>query len=89
MDQYVGDFILGSGVLDQGRRDCDQGNKDGLMTKYDFIWARRVTLNNVQLALISLLVNFSYELEKIISRYDFLWAKRVILTNDGTDSNLT
>ena len=38
---------------------------------------------------LSLLVNFSCELEQIMTRYDFLWAMRVILSNVRTDSNLT
>ena len=32
-------------------------------------------LNRLELDLISLLVNFSYELGQIMTRYDFLWAK--------------
>ena len=35
--------------------------------------------NRLELDIISLLVNFSYELGQIMSRYDFLWAIRLIL----------
>ena len=44
--------------------------------------------NQLKLDLISLLVNFSCELGKIMTRYDFLWARRVILSNVRTDSQL-
>ena len=37
--------------------------------------------NQLQLYLISLLVNFSCELGQIMIRYDFPWARRVILSN--------
>ena len=51
-----------------------------------FLWAKWVMiLSNVrtdlELDLISLLVNFSCELGQIITRYDFLWVRRVILSN--------
>ena len=42
----------------------------------------------VSLYQISLFVNFSFELGKIITRYDFLEAKWMILNNDKTFSNL-
>ena len=42
-----------------------------------------------QLQLFSLLVNFSYELCKIMARYDFLDAGFVILRNIQTDWNMT
>ena len=38
-------------------------------------------LNQLQLDLISLLVNFSCELGSIITRYDFLEARQMILSN--------
>ena len=37
--------------------------------------------NQLQIALISLLVNISCELGKIMTRYEFLWTRRVILSN--------
>ena len=46
-------------------------------------------LNQFQLDLILLLVNFSYELGYIMTRYDLLEARRVILSNVRPDSNLT
>ena len=53
------------------------------MTRYDYLWARWVILNNIRtdLNLISFLINFSCELGKIMTRYDFLWARWVILSN--------
>ena len=45
--------------------------------------------NRLELDLISLLINFSYELGPIMIGYHFLWAIRVILSNVQTDSNLT
>ena len=38
-------------------------------------------LNQLQLDLITLLVNFSYQVGTMMSRYDFLEARRVILRN--------
>ena len=67
---------------------CDLGQ---IMTRYDFLWARRVILsdsNRLELDLISLLGNFSCDLGQIMTRYDFLWTRRVILSNVRTDSNL-
>ena len=56
------------------------------MTRYDFLWARRLILSNVPTDstptyLISLLVNFSCELGQIMTSYhmtDILGAKNVI-----------
>ena len=45
-------------------------------------------LNQLQLDLITLLVNFSYQVGTMMSRYDFLEARRVILRNVRTDYNL-
>ena len=44
--------------------------------------------NQLQLDLITLLVNFLYQLGTMMSRYDFLEARRVILSNVLTDYNL-
>ena len=44
--------------------------------------------NQLQLDLITLLVNLSYQLGTMMSRYDFLEARRVILRNVRTDYNL-
>ena len=46
-------------------------------------------LNQLQLYLISFLVNFSYELGQIMTRYDFQETRWVNLSNVWTDSNLT
>ena len=45
--------------------------------------------NQLELDLISLLVNFLCELGPIMTRYDFLWAGWVILSNVWTDLHLT
>ena len=45
--------------------------------------------NQFQLELISLLVNFSYELRQRKTKYDFLEARWMILSNVRPDSNLT
>ena len=49
-------------------------------------------LNQLQLDLITLLVNFSYQVGTMMSRYDFLdaslEARQVILRNVRTDYNL-
>ena len=45
-------------------------------------------LNQLQLDLISLLVNFSCELGSIITRYDFLEDRRMILSNIELERNL-
>ena len=45
-------------------------------------------LNQLQLDLITLLVNFSYQVGTMMSRYDFLEARRVILRNVRTDLQL-
>ena len=45
-------------------------------------------LNQLQVDLITLLVNFSYQVGTMMSRYDFLEARRVILRNVRTDYNL-
>ena len=62
------------------------GELGQIMTRFDFLWTRRVILSNVwtdsQLDLISLSVNFSCELEQIMNWYDFLLARRMILRND-------
>ena len=42
-------------------------------------------LNQLQLDLITLLVNVSYQVGTMMSRYDFLEARRVILRNVRTD----
>ena len=42
---------------------CELGPR---MTRYDFLWARRVILSNV---------HFSCELGQIMTRYDFLWTR--------------
>ena len=44
--------------------------------------------NQLELDLISLLVNFSCELGQIMTRYDFLLPRRVIVSNVLTDSQL-
>ena len=44
--------------------------------------------NQLQLDLITLLVNFSYQVGTMMSRYDFLEARRVILNNVRNDYNL-
>ena len=44
--------------------------------------------NRLELDLISLLVNFSYELGQIMARFDFLWPGWVNLNNVQTDSQL-
>ena len=44
--------------------------------------------NRLELDLISLLVNFSYELGQIMARFDFLWPRWVNLNNVQTDSQL-
>ena len=44
--------------------------------------------NRFELDLISLLVNFSYELGQIMARFDFLWPRWVNLNNVQTDSQL-
>ena len=44
--------------------------------------------NRLELDLISLLVNFSYELGQIMARFDFLWPRWVNLNNVYTDSQL-
>ena len=53
------------------------------MITYDFLWDKQAMLSNVwtdsQLDLILLLVNFCYELGKIMTIYDFLDARFVIL----------
>ena len=41
--------------------------------------------NRLDLDLSSILVNFSYELGKIMIRYDFLWAIRAILSNNNNN----
>ena len=43
--------------------------------------------NQVQLDLITLLVNFSYQVGTMTSRYDFLEARRVILSNVRSEAN--
>ena len=43
--------------------------------------------NRLELDLISLLVNFSYELGQIMARFDFLWPRWVIVSNQ-TDFQL-
>ena len=45
--------------------------------------------NRLQLDLISLLVNFSWEWGQIMTRYDFLGARRVILSHVQTVFNVT
>ena len=67
---------------------CELGQ---IMTRYDFLLARRVILSNVRTDsnLTYLLINFSCELGQIMTRYDLLGARRVILSNVQTDSNLT
>ena len=45
-------------------------------------------LNQLQLDLMTLLVNFSYQLGTMMSSYDFLEARRVILNNVRTDLQL-
>ena len=45
-------------------------------------------VNQLQVDLITLLVNFSYQVGTIMSRYDFLEARRVILSNVRTDYDL-
>ena len=59
----------------------------------DHIWLTRGEMsdfeqlsNRLQLDLISLLVNFWYELGKMMNRYVFLDARFVILSNVWTDS---
>ena len=44
--------------------------------------------NWLELDLISLLVNFSYELGQIMVRFDFIWPRWVNLNNAQTDSQL-
>ena len=55
-----------------GQLSCELGQ---IVTRYDFLWARRMILSNVlvwlQLDPISLLVNFSCELGQIMTRYNF------------------
>ena len=106
---------------------CELGQ---IMTRYDFLEARRVILRNVrtdsrlqpdfnfgqlvrwiganngqvwlcrcewfeqylnwlQLDLILILINFSYEFRQIMTRYDFLELRWVILCNVRTQYNLT
>ena len=58
------------------------------MIRYDFLEGKWAILNQLQLYLITLLVNFSYQVGTMMSRYDFLEARRVILRNFRTDYNL-
>ena len=44
--------------------------------------------NRLELYIISLLANFSYELGQIMARFDFLWPRWVNLNNVQTDSQL-
>ena len=59
---------------------CEFGQ---IMTRYDFLGARRVILSNVltdfklTYIVISLLVNFSCDSGQIFTRYDFLWTRKV------------
>ena len=48
-----------------------------MMSRYDFLEARRVILSNVRTD-----YNFSSELGPIMTRYDFLWCRPVVLITD-------